>query len=298
VLYRTDSRLGLVQGKSHNGKQAFFFKCAYSFLESQVSAVKSLFITNHLLNSLSKPQHKWFLSHSTTIHLEFGEVLYNADDEMKYVYFPLSGFISLLVDIVDAPSIEMGLVGNEGMLGATLALGNNHAPMQSIVQGSGSALKMDAEVFDQCLETNAPLRELIHSYLYVVSLQLAQMGACNCFHAIQQRLARWLLMSHDRAHSNQFYLTHEFLAKMLGVRRSSITIAASILQHQGLITYSRGQIKIMSREGLESASCSCYGAAIDVYNKNITRPSGQTKVNEPVNTIKIGKPLKQDRSKA
>lgn len=247
-----------------------------------MSAVKPLFITNHLLNSLSKQQHEWFLSHSTTIHLEFGEVLYNADDEMKYVYFPLSGFISLLVDIVDAPSIEMGLVGNEGMLGATLALGNNHVPMQSIVQGSGSALRMDAEVFDQRLETNAPLRQLIHSYLYVVSLQLAQIGACNCFHEIQQRLVRWLLMSHDRAHSNQFYLTHEFLAKMLGVRRSPITIAAGVLQQQGLITYSRGQINILSREGLERASCSCYGAAIDVYDKNIAKPSEQTKINEPI----------------
>jgi CRP-like cAMP-binding protein len=238
-----------------------------------MSAVKPFSVTNRLLSCLSEQQYKWCIKHSKPVHLEFGEILNNADEEIKYVYFPLTGFISLLVDIVDAPSIEMGLIGNEGMLGATLALGNNHAPMKSIIQGSGSALRMDADLFCQRLTTHAPLRQLLHSYLYVVSLQLAQIGACNCFHEVQQRLARWLLMSHDRAHLNQFHLTHEFLATMLGVRRSAVTIAAGILQHQGLISYTRGQIKILSRLGLENASCSCYAAAIDTYDRNIKDPN-------------------------
>lgn len=226
-------------------------------------------VSNHLLNCLSQKQHQWFLAHSTTVHLEFGKVLCMADETIDYVYFPLSGFISLLIPIVDEPSIEMGLIGNEGMLGATLALDKLKAPMRSIVQGAGSALRMEAQVFTQRIKSNLALRQLLHSYLYVLLVQLAQTGACNCFHEVQQRLARWLLMSHDRAHVSQFHLTHEFLATMLGVRRSAVTIAAGALQHQGLISYTRGHINVLSRQGLEQAACGCYAAAIDAYAKNI-----------------------------
>ncbi|WP_340676554.1 Crp/Fnr family transcriptional regulator [Paraglaciecola sp.] len=236
-----------------------------------MDGTNTLPITNHLLSCLSQQQHQWFVANSAPVTLEFGEVLGEAGDNVEYVYFPVTGFISLLVAVVDAPSIEMGLIGSEGMLGATLALGNNHAPMQSLVQGEGTALRMDAEVFRQRLTSDVALRQLIHNYLYVSLLQLAQTGACNCFHEVQQRLARWLLMSHDRAHSEHFHLTHDFLATMLGVRRSAVTIAAGVLQHEGLISYSRGHITILSRHGLESASCGCYGTAIDVYQKNIKR---------------------------
>lgn len=234
-----------------------------------MDGMSTLPITNHLLSCLSQHQHQWFLANSKPVKLVFGEVLGAAGDSIEYVYFPVTGFISLLVAVVDAPSIEMGLIGSEGMLGATLALGNNHAPMQSLVQGAGTALRMDALLFRQRLESSSTLRQLIHSYLYVLLVQLAQTGACNCFHEVQQRLARWLLMSHDRAHSKHFRLTHDFLATMLGVRRSAVTIAAGALQHKGLISYRRGQINILSREGLENTSCGCYDTAIDTYQKNI-----------------------------
>lgn len=226
---------------------------------------------NELLSRLSPRQYQWFWDNSTQVELKFGEVLTPADSPIKHVYFPRKAFISMLVAVPDAPAIEMGLIGNEGMLGASLALGNKRAPMQAVVQGAGSALRMDTDVFCLRVQTNAALRNLIHAYLYVLFIQLAQAGACNCFHDVHQRLARWLLMTHDRAHSDHFHLTHQFLATMLGVRRSAVTIAAGHLQHQGMITYSRGQIQVVSRSKLLDSSCACYGQAIDSYQQNLTQ---------------------------
>ncbi|MGO4892755.1 Crp/Fnr family transcriptional regulator [Flavobacterium sp. W21_SRS_FM6] len=230
-----------------------------------MAPTSSLPISNHLLDGLSAQQQQWFYHHSTLVQLEFGEVLCQADETIAFVYFPLGGFVSLLVPILDEPAIEMGLIGNEGMIGATLALGKSTAPMQCLVQGSGSALKLEASSFCQYLSDNGALQHTIHSYLYVTLLQLAQTGACNCFHEVLQRLARWLLMTHDRAHADTFMLTHTFLATMLGVRRSAVTIAAGSLQKQGLIRYRRGHIQILSREGLEHISCGCYFAALASY---------------------------------
>ncbi|MFA3791304.1 Crp/Fnr family transcriptional regulator [Aliiglaciecola sp. SL4] len=187
-------------------------------------------ITNHLIDCLSEQQRYWFQTHSTPVDLVFGQVLNVVDKPPKYVYFPISGFISLLTIILDEPPLEMGVIGNEGMLGATMALRNNNAPLQAIVQGTGSALRINAVMFRQYLKSCLPLQKLLFRYLYVLIQQLAQTGACNSFHEVQQRLARWLLMTQDRAHSDHLQLTHQFLASMLGVRRSAVTIAAGIMQ--------------------------------------------------------------------
>tara|TARA_R110001583_G_scaffold48733_5_gene152552 strand:- start:12405 stop:13121 length:717 start_codon:yes stop_codon:yes gene_type:complete len=225
--------------------------------------------TNHLLNYLPKLERQWFLEDCTSVELVFGETLNIAEESIKYVYFPLTGFISLLVEVAEKQSLDMGLIGNEGMLGATLALENPKAPLKSIVQCSGNALRMDATIFHHRVKNNLVVRKLIHNYIYVMMQQLAQTGACNNFHEVKQRLARWLLMTQDRTNSDHLQLTHQFLAKMLGVRRSAVTIAAGYLQHQGIISYNRGQIKILSRQGLEKLSCQCYFASVNAYQKTL-----------------------------
>ncbi len=226
-------------------------------------------VANHLLNYLPNLEHQLILEVCTPVELVFGETLYIAEETIKYVYFPLTSFISSLLDVGEKQSLEMGLIGNEGMLGATLALGNTKAPMKSIVQGSGSALRINATMFNQLVESNLVVRKLILNYLYVLIQQLAQTGACNNFHEVKQRLAKWLLMAQDRTNSDQLQLTHQFLAKILGVRRSAVTIAAGYLQRQGIISYNRGQINILSRSGLENSSCQCYFSSVNAYQKTL-----------------------------
>ena len=152
------------------------------------------------------------------------------------------------------------MVGSEGMLGAHLALGVSTTPLHGLVQGPGEAWRVEAAVFVQQLAGSEALRRVMNLYLYVLMAQLAGTASCLRYHQIAPRLARWLLMSHDRAHNDHFHVTHEFLAYMLGVRRVGITIAASALQRLGLIEYQRGDITVLDRAGLEAASCSCYDA--------------------------------------
>jgi CRP-like cAMP-binding protein len=161
----------------------------------------------------------------------------------------------------------MGLIGHEGMLGATLALGINQVPMGAVVQGDGIALRMSAAQFQRELRTTPVLLRRVHHYLYVLIVQLAQTAACTHFHEIEPRLARWLLMTHDRVQADHFHLTQEFLADMLGVRRSGVTVAAGALQERNLIQYTRGDIAILDRKGLEAAACECYGAVLKDYEQ-------------------------------
>ena len=220
---------------------------------------------NRLIDSLPRKESKRILAHCEVVSLEFGTVLCERDEPFVYAYFPITGFISLLTTLSGHPPLEMGLIGSEGMLGGTLALGVNAAPLRAMVQGPGSALRINAAVFKRLLPESPVLQRTLHRYVYVMMAQLSQTAACNHFHEIEPRLARWLLMTHDRAHANHFYLTHEFLADMLGVRRSGITVAAGALQAKKLIGYTRGEISILDRHGLEAASCECYDAVNEEY---------------------------------
>jgi CRP-like cAMP-binding protein len=220
-------------------------------------------VVNRLIDDLPQEARSRLLKLCEPVELEFGMIVCEADQRLKHVYFPLTCFISLVAKVADHPPLEIGLIGNEGMLGATLALCVDDARLRGIVQGSGSALRMTATQLKRELRGSPALRRVLKRHLYVLMVQLSQSAVCGRFHEIMARLARWLLLTHDRAHADHFRLTHQYLADMLGVQRSAITIAAGALQRKKLISYKRGKIFIVSRRGLESASCECYQAALD-----------------------------------
>ena len=222
---------------------------------------------NRLIEGLPRKDRNRILERCEPVDLVLGTVLCEPDLPLPYAYFPLTGFISLVETVDNHPPLEMGLIGDEGMLGATLALGVNSAPLQGVVQGTGSALRMTAPQLRHDLRNSPSLRRTLNRYLYVLIAQLSQSTACARFHEVEGRLARWLLMTHDRAHADHFYLTHKFLADMLGVQRSAVTIAAGDLQRRNLIRYSRGEITVLGRRGLEAASCECYGAVVEDYTE-------------------------------
>jgi CRP-like cAMP-binding protein len=183
------------------------------------------------------------------------------------VYFPLDSFISLVTVLADGARLEVGMVGDEGMLGTSVMLGVDISPQHALVQGAGAALRLSTAEFQVQCSRSPALRQSVNRYIYVLMGQLAQTAACTHFHLIEARLARWLLMTRDRAHSPRFRLTHEFLAYILGVRRVGITKAAGSLQDLGLIRYSRGMIVIQDARGLEKASCRCYQRDKDIYKR-------------------------------
>ncbi|MGE5100887.1 MAG: Crp/Fnr family transcriptional regulator [Deltaproteobacteria bacterium] len=215
---------------------------------------------NRLLGALPTSDRRRVLEACETVELGFAGVLYSPNDHLDHVYFPTTSFISLIMSVDDRASLEVGLVGNEGMLGIPVALGVNVSPVHAIVQGAGAALRIDAPLFRHELGRSQALQREIGRYVFVRLAQLARTTACTRFHVVEARLARWLLMTQDRAHADTFHITQEFLAFMLGVRRVGVTNAASALQKRNLIHYSRGNITVLDRRGLRAASCGCYSA--------------------------------------
>ena len=224
--------------------------------------------TNRLLATLTPEVQQQLLAQCQLVSLQFAEQLCLPEQAYQFVYFPLTSFISLLAKLPGHPPLEMALIGFEGMLGATLLLQSRQVPLQAIVQGAGLAWQMPVTVLEQHLQqpelqpgsitSGGPLQPAIQRYLLQLLTQQSQNAICAHFHQVEERLARWLLMSQDRYQQQQLYLTQQFLADMLGVRRSSITVAAGDLQLHGLIRYQRGQLQILDRLGLLQRSCSCY----------------------------------------
>jgi CRP-like cAMP-binding protein len=192
------------------------------------------------------------------VQVEVGEVLCEPGDPIRHIYFPHDSLVSLLGVAEGRMTLEVGLVGREGMLGATVALGHETAQVRAVVQRPGSASRMDSAAFRAEFARNGALQRVLYRYTDTLLAQAIQIAVCSRFHVLEARLARSLLITRDRLQSDKFHLTHEFLAHALGVRRVGVTKAASALQQQGLIIYSRGNIEILDAEGLAAASCTCY----------------------------------------
>ena len=234
-----------------------------------MQATKASPEVNRLLAVLPRKDVVRFLRGCKAIRLEFAEVLARTGEPIRHVYFPIDSLISQLTSSEGNASLEVGLIGDEGMLGISLVLGVNVSPLNAVVQNAGSALRMTAKVFRRELDLSPALRSVMKRYLHVVLGQFAQAAACTRFHVVQARLARLLLMTRDRAHSDAFHVTHEVLADMLGVRRVGVTKAATWLQDRELIRYRRGNIEIIDPRGLEAVSCGCYAADKQAYARTM-----------------------------
>lgn len=223
--------------------------------------------TNRLIEALPEQDKRRFLDYCELVQLAFADILCEQGRPLGHAYFPIDSFISLATPVDGHASIEVGLVGDEGMLGTQLVLGVDLSPLVGQVQGSGNALRIAAAPLREALAGMPALQVELNRYIYVSMCQLTRTAVCNRFHTIAARLARWLLMTQDRAHANHFHLTHEFLAYMLGVRRAGVSTAANALQQEKLISYRRGNITILDREGLERVACSCYGSVKGLYER-------------------------------
>lgn len=213
---------------------------------------------NQLIELLPRRERARLLKACDAVHWTLGETVCEAGSPLLHAYFPVDGFVSIVVLADDKPGIEVGMIGREGMLGVSLALGVTSAPFRAVAQGSGSVRRIGAQALRAEFDVGGALHPLLLHYVNVSMVQMAASAACLRFHQIGHRLARWLLMSQDRAHADHFHVTHEFLAWMLGVRRVGVTLAAGALQRAHLITYHRGELRILDRAGLEHAACSCY----------------------------------------
>jgi len=225
-------------------------------------------VQNRVLAALSRKEFRRLAPHLEQVSLAFGEVLYQPGGRIRHVYFPIDSAISLLTAFGPAKAAEIGIVGSEGVVGASAALGIDVSYLRAVVQGAGSALRITSSRLQTECRSAAPwYRELFRS-THALMNQAAQTAACNRFHKVEARLARWLLATRDRVHSNHFKLTHEFLSQMLGVRRVGVTEAAMSLQKRRLIAYSRGNIQLLNPAGLEACAFECYGAVKEMYRRS------------------------------
>lgn len=213
---------------------------------------------NRLLGLLSAADYRRLRPHLRRVQLKYRQSLYRANKPLGFVYFIESGVGSLVNTMANGNAAEVGTIGNEGMVGLPLLLGDDRAPTNVYIQVPGVGLRMPAAQFRKELARSASMRAVMLRYVHALFNQVAQSAACYQFHSIEQRCARWLLMTHDRMNSDEFLLTQEFLAMMLGVQRTGVSVAAGALQRNGLIRYSRGIVTMLDRRGLQRRACECY----------------------------------------
>lgn len=215
-------------------------------------------VGNRLLSALPAKEYQRLLPELEDVNLRFAEVLCKPGENIRHVYFPNDSIISLLASVGNHSTLEVGIVGSEGMVGIGVFMGVDVSRNQALVQGAGTAMRMKVGAFRREAHQLVALHRLLHRYSHSLLTQVSQSAACNRFHTVNARLARWLLMTHDGLRVDEFRLTQEFMSNMLGVRREGVNHAAGALQHAELISYSRGIIRILDRAGLEAVTCECY----------------------------------------
>ena len=221
---------------------------------------------NRLLGALPRREYQRLLPRLAEEELEHAEVLFEPGEAIRYVYFPESGIVSLVALMRNGSMAEAGMVGREGVVGLQVFLGTGTSPFRAVVQAPGTARKIEAGAFRTEVKRARTLARVLHRYTHAFLTHLGQSSACNSHHSVEQRCCRWLLLAHNRLGADEFPLTHEFLAAMLGVRRTGVTEVAGNLQRAGLIRYTRGRIQILDREGLEAAACECFRVIQTAYD--------------------------------
>lgn len=223
-------------------------------------------IENRFLAVLPTRVYKRLAAQMDRVRLSFGSILYEPGDPLQYAYFPNDSIISLLSPVEDRSTLEVGIIGNEGVVGLSALLGVRDSPNRAIVQGAGSAMRIKTAMLLREARADVSLQRLLNRQIHALMTQISQSAVCNRFHRVDARLARWLLMTRDRSGSDEFRLTHDFLSDMLGVRRVGVTNSATVLQRKKLIEYSRGHITILDLAGLNAVACSCYSIVKDEYD--------------------------------
>ncbi len=237
---------------------------------------------NRLLGLLSPEDYRRLEPHLRPVPLGYRQSLYRARQRLGFVYFIETGVGSLVNTMANGDAAEVGTIGNEGVVGLPLLLGDNRASTSVYVQVPGAGLRMDAARFSAALAASASLRTVMLRYAHALFNQVAQSAACNHFHTLQQRCCRWMLMTHDRMPSDEFLLTQEFLAMMLGVQRTGVSLAAGGLQRAGLIRYRRGLVTILDRRGLQQRACECYGLSKREFDRLLgVRPRRESMPQSP-----------------
>ncbi|HWT02242.1 MAG TPA: Crp/Fnr family transcriptional regulator [Pyrinomonadaceae bacterium] len=221
---------------------------------------------NRILSSLPAQEYGRLAPHLEPVSLNLSQVLFKPDDEIRHVHFPTTSIVSLLTELEDGAGMEVGLVGSEGIVGVSVILGG-HETKVATVQASGEALRIEARVVREEFKRDGQMQSLLLRYTHALMTQISQSAVCNVRHGIDGRLARWLLMYHDRLGRDEFELTHEFMSNMLGVRRAGVSTAASTLQKKGMIEYQRGRVRIIDRKALEDFACECYPIVAEKFDE-------------------------------
>lgn len=222
---------------------------------------------NRLLAALPRREYERLAPHMQGVSFEQGQPLYEANEPIEYAYFSLTGVTSMIITTRDGATVEIGLVGREGFVGYQPLLGMKSAPNGAITQILGYALRVSSKTLKEEFDRGGRLQAILHRNIQSQIVQMAQGAACNRLHEVNERLARWLLMMHDRAEADRLPLTHEFLSQMLGANRATVSLAAGTFQQAGLIRYARGTVTILDREGLEQIACECYGVVKEEFDR-------------------------------
>ena len=240
-------------------------------------------VGNWLLDALPSDGYERLVRNLEPVVFSLGEVIYESGSQMENVYFPTTCHVSLLYTMINGATAEMGLVGNEGVVGISLFMGGDTTPNRAVVQGGGEAFKLQAKAMLVEFSRGSEFQHLLLRYTQALITQISQTAVCNRLHSVEQRLCRWLLMTRDRTQSDELQMTHEFISNMLGVRREGVTQAAQSLQQHGLISYVRGHIQILDRQGLETRACECY-AVVKLENDRLLSLVDRRRVSRRIGT--------------